>query len=112
MVAGDHGKSGFCSIIKSSHESDAKAEPPIGSRRQRPQPRGTQRIEDELAAFGSSIRKTELAKVDLEKQFEERHPSNLMRGRKAHCTAHAQAQALENEGKERADMERLKASKQ
>lgn len=106
-MSGQYG-GGFSTLIESGDEGNVNDELLTRPKRQKGQLRGVPKIEDGLAAFGSSVREAELAKVDLEKQrleFEERLHNDFMREREAV----RKAQAQENERKDRADMERLKA---
>lgn len=86
MTTGWDNGGGSRGIIWSGDEGDVNDEPPIGQKRLLVQPRGISRIEDGIAAFGSSMREVELAKIDLGKKrlrLEERWYNDLMCEREA-----------------------------
>lgn len=61
MAMGGHGRGGFSSITESDDESNVNDGPPVRLKRRRFQLQGIPRIEDGVTAFGSLMRKAELA---------------------------------------------------
>lgn len=104
----EHERGGFSNIIESGSKSGINDEPPMRTNYRRVKYLGISWIDDGLFAFDSSIREAELANnatLESTSRICKRHHNDFGSEREADC----KMEAHENEQKERAYTEWLKA---